>query len=116
MDGRAGWYDLRNYRLDPALGGFDIHWSRLPDLPIAGLIVILKPFLGVRAENWACGIAPLLPLAVTMTGLSLTVRRLIAPYSWPLALRRADGLHLDHDDVCADAHRSSRLAARLRSR
>ncbi len=83
--GGQGWYDLRNYRLDPANGGFDIHWSRLPDLPIAALILILKPFLGVRAENWACGIAPLLPLAVTMTGLSLTVRRLIAPYSWPLA-------------------------------
>ena len=81
-----GWYDLRNYRLDPALGGFDIHWSRLPDLPIAGLIWILKPFLGARAENWACGVAPLLPLVVTMTGLSLTVRRLIAPYSWPLAM------------------------------
>lgn len=81
-----GWYDLRNYRLDPANGGFDIHWSRLPDLPIAALILILKPFLGVRAENWACGIAPLLPLAVTMTGLTLTVRRLIAPYSWPLAM------------------------------
>ncbi|MES2987400.1 MAG: AcrB/AcrD/AcrF family protein [Pseudomonadota bacterium] len=81
-----GWYDLRNYRLDPALGGFDIHWSRLPDLPIAALILILKPFLGLRAENWAVGIAPLLPLAVTMTGLTLTVRRLIAPYSWPLAM------------------------------
>ncbi|RYY28535.1 MAG: AcrB/AcrD/AcrF family protein [Sphingomonadales bacterium] len=80
------WYDLRNYRLDPAMGGFDIHWSRLPDLPIAGLILILKPFLGLRAENWAVGIAPLLPLAVTMTGLTLTVRRLIAPYSWPLAM------------------------------
>ncbi len=82
-----GWYDLRNYRLDPANGGFDIHWSRLPDLPIAGLILALKPFVGMaQAERWACGIAPLLPLAVTMTGLSLTVRRLIAPYAWPLAL------------------------------
>jgi hypothetical protein len=82
-----GWYDLRQYRLDPALGGFDIHWSRLVDLPIVGLILALKPFLGAAgAERWACGIAPLLPLAVTMTGLSLTVRRLIAPHAWPLAL------------------------------
>jgi hypothetical protein len=85
-----GWYDLRQYRLDPAMGGFDIHWSRIVDLPIAGLILLLKPFVGTLvAERWACGFAPLIPLAVTMTGLSLTVRRLVAPASiimagsWP---------------------------------
>ena len=82
-----GWYDLRQYRLDPALGGFDIHWSRLVDLPIAGLILALKPFVGTTtAEKWACGLAPLLPLSVAMTGLSLAVRRLIAPWAWPVAL------------------------------
>lgn len=82
-----GWYDLRQYRLDPAMGGFDIHWSRIVDLPIAGLILMLKPFLGTAAaERWACGLAPLLPLTVTMTGLCLTARRLIAPHAWPLAL------------------------------
>lgn len=82
-----GWYDLRQYRLDPALGGFDIHWSRIVDLPIAGLILLLKPFIGVAAaEKWASGVAPLLPLTVTMTGLCLTVRRLVAPQAWPLAL------------------------------
>lgn len=82
-----GWYDLTNYRLDPALGGYNIHWSRLVDLPIAGLILALQPFIGTAAaEKWACGIAPLLPLAVTFVAMSLTVRRLIAPQSWPLAL------------------------------
>lgn len=82
-----GWYDLRQYRLDPALGGLDIHWSRLVDLPIAGLILILKPFLGTAgAERWACGIAPLLPLSVTMIGIALTIRRLISPLAWPIAL------------------------------
>lgn len=82
-----GWYDLRQYRLDPALGGFDIHWSRIVDLPIAGLILLLKPFLGTAvAEKWACGLAPLLPLGLTMTGLCLTVRRLVAPQAWLLAL------------------------------
>ncbi|MBO9621868.1 MAG: AcrB/AcrD/AcrF family protein [Sphingomonas sp.] len=82
-----GWYDLRQYRLDPAMGGFDIHWSRFVDLPIAGLILLLKPFLGqAEAEKWACGIAPLLPLSVAMTGLVLTVRRLVAPHAWPLAV------------------------------
>lgn len=82
-----GWYDLRQYRLDPANGGFDIHWSRIPDLPLAGLILLLKPFLGTAAaEKWACGIAPLLPLAVLMTGIALTIRRLVSPLAWPLAL------------------------------
>lgn len=82
-----GWYDLRQYRMDPALGGFDIHWSRIVDLPIAGLILLLKPFVGMAtAEKWACGIAPLLPLSITMAGISLTVRRLVAPLAWPIAL------------------------------
>jgi len=85
LDGQ-GWYDLRQYRLNPP-GGFDIHWSRLVDLPIAGLILILRPFTGpVMAEKWACGIAPLLPLSVAMLGLAATVRRLVAPAAWPLAL------------------------------
>jgi len=82
-----GWYDLRQYRMDPALRGFDIHWSRIVDLPIAGLILVLKPFVGMAtAEKWACGVAPLLPLSITMTALSLTVRRLVAPLAWPIAL------------------------------
>ncbi len=82
-----GWYDLRQYRMDPALGGFDIHWSRIVDLPIAGLILLLKPFVGMAtAEKWACGLAPLLPLSITMTALALTVRRLVSPFAWPIAL------------------------------
>ncbi|WP_431468914.1 AcrB/AcrD/AcrF family protein [Sphingosinithalassobacter sp. LHW66-3] len=82
-----GWYDLRQYRLDPAFGGFDIHWSRVVDLPLAGLILLFKPFVGTAwAERLASGIAPLLPLAVVMTALSVTARRLIAPAAWPVAL------------------------------
>lgn len=85
--GGQGWYDLRQYRLDPALGGLDIHWSRFVDLPLAGLILLLKPFLGTAAaEKWACGIAPLLPLLVTMLALGAAVRRLVSPYAWPLGL------------------------------
>lgn len=81
-----GWYDLRQYRLDPP-AGFDIHWTRFVDLPIAGLILVLRPFVGTDwAERLACGIAPILPLAITLTALSLTMRRLIAPSAWPVAL------------------------------
>lgn len=81
-----GWYDLRQYRLNPP-AGFDMHWSRIVDLPIAALILLFKPFVGtVMAEKLACGIAPLLPLSVTMAGIAFTVRRLVSPVAWPLAL------------------------------
>ncbi|WP_457310050.1 AcrB/AcrD/AcrF family protein [Sphingomonas sp. UYAg733] len=85
LDGQ-GWYDLRQYRLNPP-GGFDIHWSRIVDLPIAGLILILRPFTGTPvAEQLACGIAPLLPLSIAMIGLAATARRLVSPVAWPLAI------------------------------
>lgn len=85
LDGQ-GWYDLRQYRLNPPQG-FDIHWSRLVDLPIAGLILAFQPFVGTAwAERLACGIAPILPLSIAMLALSFTARRLIAPAAWPVAL------------------------------
>ncbi|WP_267382035.1 AcrB/AcrD/AcrF family protein [Sphingomonas sp. GC_Shp_6] len=80
------WYDLRQYRMNPP-GGFDIHWSRIVDLPIAGLILFFRLFTSAAwAERLACGLAPLLPLSVAMLGVGATVRRLVSPYAWPLAL------------------------------
>ncbi|WP_156680180.1 AcrB/AcrD/AcrF family protein [Sphingomonas profundi] len=74
-----GWYDLRQYRLNPPAGA-DIHWSRLADLPIAGIILLVKPFAGyVVAEKAAVAIAPLIPLALAMLSLALAARRLVAP-------------------------------------
>jgi hypothetical protein len=84
--GGQGWYDLRQYRLNPP-GGLDIHWSRLVDLPIAGLILLFKPFAGAAwAERLAAGIAPLLPMGVALVALAVTTRRLVAPLAWPLAV------------------------------
>src|SRR5688572_3950665 len=72
-----GWYDLRQYRLNPPFGA-DIHWSRLVDLPIAGLKLLLTPFVGGRsAEIVAVVVAPLLPMLVALIALSVTVRRLV---------------------------------------
>ncbi|WP_312488619.1 AcrB/AcrD/AcrF family protein [Sphingomonas sp.] len=85
LDGQ-GWYDLRQYRLNPP-GGFDIHWSRIVDLPIAGLILFFRLFTTPAwAERIACGLAPLLPLSVVMLALSATLRRLISPFAWPVGL------------------------------
>ena len=80
-----GWYDLRQYRLDPPWGA-KIHWSRLVDLPIAALILGLKPFLGgAAAERWAVAIAPMLPYLLVLFSIALTVRRLVGPRAYPLA-------------------------------
>ncbi|MEO7503810.1 MAG: AcrB/AcrD/AcrF family protein [Sphingomicrobium sp.] len=86
LDGQ-GWFDLRQHRLDPLHGGANIHWSRLVDLPIAGLILALRPLVGgVEAERWACAIASLLPLLPMLGALALIARRLIHPLAAPLAL------------------------------
>lgn len=88
LDGQ-GWYDLRQYRLAPPAGA-DIHWSRLPDLPIAAIDLLLTPVLGSdMAERWAVALAPLLPFAIGLIALALIARRIIAPHAWPLALLAA---------------------------
>jgi hypothetical protein len=80
-----GWYDLRNYRLNPPFGA-NIHWSRVVDLPIAGLILGLRPFLGgAAAERWAVAIAPMLPYLLLLFALALTARRLLGAAAYPLA-------------------------------
>ena len=80
------WYDLRQYRLDPPQGA-DIHWSRLVDLPIAGLMLLLRLFMdGAGAEKVAVAVAPLLPMGVAMASLAIVCRRLISPAAFLLAL------------------------------
>ncbi len=74
-----GWYDLRQYKLNPPTG-FNMHWSRLVDLPIALLDWGARLFVdGATAERFAAAIAPMLPLGLTLFGLALAARRLVAP-------------------------------------
>ena len=81
-----GWFDLRQYRLNPPFGA-NIHWSRLVDLPIAALILALRPLAGsAAAERWAVAIAPMLPYLLLLFSISVTARRLIHPLAYPLAL------------------------------
>src|SRR3954465_13946356 len=80
-----GWYDLRNYRMNPPYGPNTL-WPRLVDLPIAGLILGLRPLLGgAAAERWAVAIAPLLPYLLLLFSIALTARRLLGPAAYPLA-------------------------------
>ena len=81
-----GWYDLRQYRLNPPSGA-DIHWSRLVDLPIAGIKLALAPLLGGRAaELVAVATAPLLPMLVAMAAMAVIARRLVHPWAFLIAL------------------------------
>ncbi|BBD98618.1 hypothetical protein SAMIE_1021190 [Sphingobium amiense] len=101
-----GWYDLRQYRLDPP-GGANIHWSRLVDLPIAALMLFFRAFVDQGlADRLACGIAPLFPLFPLMLSLGFIGRRLAGPNGWllaalaPLATQMALGMYapmrIDH--------------------
>jgi hypothetical protein len=45
--GGQGWFDMFQHRMDPP-GGTSMHWSRLIDAPLAGLILLLKPLLGMH--------------------------------------------------------------------
>lgn len=60
------WFDVSQHRANPPLGG-PMHWSRLVDLPIAGLIMLLRPILGVHwAEVVACVTVPLLTFGLLL--------------------------------------------------
>ena len=79
------WYDLRQYRLDPP-GGASIHWSRIVDLPIVALMLLIRPFTGAQeAARWACALAPLLALGAGLYATMLAARRLVSPNAFFLA-------------------------------
>ena len=84
LDGQ-GWYDLRQHRIDPPQG-ISVHWSRLVDLPLAGLLLVLQPLIGGQeAARWSCAIAPMLAFGAALYGMMLTVRRLVDRWSFLLA-------------------------------
>lgn len=81
-----GWYDLRQHRLDPPHGA-NIHWSRIVDLPLAGLMLFFRMFIDHgQADRLAAGLAPILPLLLTMLALGFIMRRLIGGNSWIIAI------------------------------
>lgn len=61
-----GWFDLHQYRIAPP-EGVAMHWTRIVDLPIAAVILILRPLLGQpQAEIVAIVLVPLLSLLAAM--------------------------------------------------
>jgi hypothetical protein len=83
--GGQDWFDLRQYKLNSP-DGANVHWSRLVDLPIAGLILVLRPIIGgVDAERVAIAVAPMLPLLLVLFSVTLIIRRLIDRRAYPFA-------------------------------
>ncbi len=74
--GGQSWFDVTQYRINPP-GGYAMHWSRFVDLPLAAIILPLKPWLGQRlAETVACIVVPALTLITVLLLISGITRRL----------------------------------------
>jgi hypothetical protein len=70
------WFDLTQHRLDPPQGSL-MHWSRLIDAPIAALILLLRPLLGVAAAEQATLVLwPTLLLAAALALVAATAARM----------------------------------------
>src|SRR5579859_2515278 len=74
--GGQGWFDLFQHRMDPP-GGTSMHWSRLIDAPLAALILLLKPLVGMHsAEAVTLYLWPALLFAVALVLVAAIARRM----------------------------------------
>ena len=70
------WFDVHQYRI-AAPEGVPMHWSRLVDIPLAAMILVLRPFLGQPlAESVTCVAVPLLTLLAALALLGRLAGRL----------------------------------------
>lgn len=65
------WFDVHQYRI-AAPAGVAMHWSRLVDLPLAGMIVLLRPLLGQPMAELVTAVA--VPLLTLLAALMLVGR------------------------------------------
>ena len=71
-----GWYDVMQHRFDTPAGG-NMHWSRIPDVFMAGIILLSEPVIGTaNAEFLAMLLWPLTLLSLVMASLAVILRRL----------------------------------------
>ena len=84
------WWDLTQYRVNPADGGVLMHWSRIVDAPLALGILLLEPLFGqAMAERIVMALWPPLLGAALSVACVLGYRRLSDPrfaYVVPLFL------------------------------
>jgi hypothetical protein len=73
--GGQGWFDLFQHRLDPP--GASMHWSRVVDVPLAALILLLRPLIGTHgAETVTLFLWPLLLFAVALMLVAAIARQM----------------------------------------
>ncbi|WP_226699623.1 hypothetical protein [Qipengyuania gaetbuli] len=105
LDGQ-GWWDLHQYRIDPP-DGVLMHWSRLVDVPIALVILLLTPLMGQANAELATAVAvPLLILFALLQVVARLAWRLfdrkaalmacLAAIFWPGLLSQLQPLRIDH--------------------
>lgn len=104
--GGQPWFDLTQYRLDPP-AGTPMHWSRLVDLPLALVILLLTPLLGSNAaETVALVLVPMITLGCVM-GLVMRIAAAVLPREIaalagvcavlvPATLAQMNPLRIDH--------------------
>ncbi|SHN83453.1 hypothetical protein [Bradyrhizobium erythrophlei] len=74
--GGQGWFDLFQHRMDPP-GGTSMHWSRLIDAPLAALILLLKPLVGMHStEAVTLYVWPALLFAVALALVAAIARQM----------------------------------------
>ncbi|MDI1295094.1 MAG: hypothetical protein PSY12_04300 [bacterium] len=75
IGGQAFW-DISQHRVNPPVGS-PMHWSRIVDMPIAALILLMRPLAGAAvADLLACVAVPLLLLGGLAHATFLAARRI----------------------------------------
>ena len=78
--------DVTQHRVNPPVGG-PMHWSRIVDMPVAGIILLARPLLGTpAAELLACVATPLLLLGGLTSALFIAARRMAGDVAALLAV------------------------------
>jgi len=71
-----GWWDVTQYRMNMPDGG-PVHWSRLVDIPLALVVILLTPLLGqTLAEQSAITLVPLATYAIFLFLIGHAARRI----------------------------------------
>ncbi|MGE0285932.1 MAG: hypothetical protein AB7I42_07035 [Bradyrhizobium sp.] len=74
--GGQAWFDVFQYRMNPP-SGTSMHWSRIIDAPLAGLILLLKPLLGTHnAQALTLYFWPTLLLAIALALVAAIARQM----------------------------------------
>ncbi len=103
-----GWWDLNQYRVNPAGGGVLMHWSRIVDAPLAAGIALLTPIFGqATAERivmtiWPPLLAGALSIACALGYRNLSDKRIA--YVVPLFLIMSGFILMQFRPLRVDHH------------